>query len=429
MGDDSWLLIAIFLAMLILACYFAVAETSFATVNKIRMKNRADRGDPRAIRAMGILDDFDKAITTILIGTNITHIVGASISTLFVTRVWGTAAVAVSTFVTTLIVFFFGEMLPKSLAKKYCESLSLWCASSLSFLMKVLTPVSFILTLIGKAAAKLTKGDGEVSVTEEELYDIIETLTEEGSLDEEQGDLVYSALEFDDVSAGDILTARVDTAAIDIDDSPSEILEQIKQSTHSRLPVYRNTIDNVVGILQIRKFIKAYMRHKDELDISTVLDEPYFVHSSMKIDELLREMNHRKINLAVVTDSSGGTLGVVTVEDILEELVGEIWDEDDIVIDYIVSLGDGAFDVSAMMQVEDAFEEIGFEDPEKRDLSHKTLGDWVYEQSEGIPSEGDWFEYCGMKVTVSKQVDRRLLRVTMQLPEKPEGESEEEAAE
>ena len=427
MEDGSWLLIVIFILMLLMACYFAVAETAFAAVNRIRMKNRADRGDPRAIRAMGILDDFDKAITTILIGTNISHIVGASIATLFVTRVWGNAAVTVSTFVTTLIVFFFGEMLPKSFAKKYCESLSLWASGSLSFLMKAFTPVSFLLTKFGQAVASLTKGDGEVSVTEDELYDIIETLTEEGSLDEEKGELVYSALEFDDVSAGDILTARVDMVALDIDDSPAELLEQIKGSTHSRLPVYRDTIDNIIGILQIRKYIKACIHEKDALDLESVLDEPYFAHSSMKVDELLRELSRRKLNLAVITDSSGGTLGIVTVEDILEELVGELWDEDDVVIDYIVSLGEDTFDVSAAMQVEDAFEEIGFEDPQKHDLSHKTLGDWVYEQFENIPEVGDSFDYEGLHVSVSRMDERRLLRVTMKLPEKHEGEDEEAA--
>ena len=427
MEDGSWLLIVIFVLMLLMACYFAVAETAFATVNKIRMKNRADRGDPRAIRAMEVLNDFDKAITTILIGTNISHIVGAAISTLFVTRLWGNAAVTVSTFVTTLIVFFFGEMLPKSFAKKYCESLALWASGSLRFLMKLFTPVSFLLTKFGQAVAKLTKGDGEVSVTEDELYDIIETLTEEGSLDEEKGELVYSALEFDDVSAGDILTARVDMVALDIDDPQSVLLEQIKGSTHSRLPVYRDTIDNIIGVLQIRKYIKACIREKDAPDLESVLDEPYFAHSSMKVDELLRQLSRRKLNLAVITDSSGGTLGIVTVEDILEELVGELWDEDDVVIDYIVSLGEDTFDVSVAMQVEDAFEEIGFEDPQKHDLAHKTLGDWVYEQFESIPEVGDSFDYEGLHVSVSRKDERRLLRVTMKLPEKPEGEDEEAA--
>ena len=158
-----------------------------------------------------------------------------------------------------------------------------------------------------------------------------------------------------------------------------------------------------------------------------MLDEPYFAHSSMKVDELLRELSRRKLNLAVITDSSGGTLGIVTVEDILEELVGELWDEDDVIIDYIVSLGEDTFDVSAAMQVEDAFEEIGFEDPQKHDLSHKTLGDWVYEQFDAIPEVGDSFDYEGLHVSVSRKDERRLLRVTMRLPEK--SEDDEEAAE
>ena len=427
MDTDSWLLILIFAALLLLGAYFAAAETAFASASRIRIKNRADRGERRANRALDILDRFDQAITTILIGTNVVHIAAASLAALFVTRKWGSGAVAWATFVTTLVVFFVSEMLPKSIAKKYSETLSLWAAPSLHLLMVLLTPLSFLLTAFGKAAAKMTKGDGDVSVTEDELYDIIENLTEEGSLDEEKGDLVTSALEFGDVTAGDILTARVDVAALDVESTTEEVLQEVKRQRHSRLPVYKGSVDHIIGILQIRKFLKAYL-HADggSLDWNSLLDEPYFVHSSMNADELLRELSRRKLNLAVVTDSTGGTLGILTVEDIVEELVGEIWDEDDVVVEPMVQLDGGAWDMDASLQAEEVFEKLGFEDPEDQDLSHKTLGEWAYEQFDSIPRQGDTFTYHGLSVTVSQQKERRVMRLRVELMPPEAAESEQE---
>ena len=210
MDDGSILSVLIILALLLFADYFAVCETSFAAVSRIRLKTAMERGDRRANKAMYVCEHFDKAITTILIGTNIVHLSCASYVTVLVTRRWGLSAVTLSTFVTTLVVFFVGEMLPKSIAKKYSLRLALGTASSLVFFMHLLTPISFVLTKIGEFASRLTKGDSEVSVTEDELYDIIENMTDEGDLDSEQGDLVHSALAFGDLTAESILTARVD---------------------------------------------------------------------------------------------------------------------------------------------------------------------------------------------------------------------------
>ena len=418
MDDGSILSVLIILALLLFADYFAVCETSFAAVSRIRLKTAMERGDRRANKAMYVCEHFDKAITTILIGTNIVHLSCASYVTVLVTRRWGLSAVTLSTFVTTLVVFFVGEMLPKSIAKKYSLRLALGTASSLVFFMHLLTPVSFILTKIGEFASRLTKGDSEVSVTEDELYDIIENMTDEGDLDSEQGDLVHSALAFGDLTAESILTARVDMETIDVDDPLEEILSQVKASRHSRIPVYQDSVDNIIGVLQIRRFMREYLQKREKTDLRSLLDEPYFVHQSAKIDELLSVMSSKKINMTIVTDSYGGTVGIVTVEDILEELVGEIWDEDDEVVEPCVDHGDGSYSFDAGVDIEDAFEFMDYEDPDETDFDHKLLGEWAYEQFDAIPQEGDSFPYNGLRVTVEKVQQRRIMQLRIQrLPE------------
>ena len=418
MDDGSILSVLIILALLLFADYFAVCETSFAAVSRIRLKTAMERGDRRANKAMYVCERFDKAITTILIGTNIVHLSCASYVTVLVTRRWGLSAVTLSTFVTTLVVFFVGEMLPKSFAKKYSLRLALGTASSLVFFMHLLTPVSFVLTKIGEFASRLTKGDSEVSVTEDELYDIIENMTDEGDLDSEQGDLVHSALAFGDLTAESILTARVDMETIDVDDPLEEILAQVKASRHSRIPVYQDSVDNIIGVLQIRRFMREYLQKREKTDLRSLLDEPYFVHQSAKIDELLSVMSSKKINMTIVTDSYGGTVGIVTVEDILEELVGEIWDEDNEVVEPCVDHGDGSYSFDAGVDIEDAFEFMDYEDPDETDFDHKLLGEWAYEQFDAIPKEGDSFTYNGLRVTVEKVQQRRIMKLHIQrLPE------------
>ena len=370
-----------------------------------------------------MLDNFDLAISTLLICTNIVHIAAASIVTLAVTRKWGVSAVSLSTIITTIVVFFAGEMLPKSVAKKYSDTLALSCAPVLCFFMKLFAPLSKLLTWIGQAAAKLTPGDSQISVTEDELYDIIEDMTEEGSLDEDQGDLISSALQFGDVTVESVLTPRVDIVAININSSHAELLSLIKSTNHSRLPVYEGSIDNIIGVLQIRKYIKAYLRLGENLDIKPMLDEVFFVHQSTNIDELLPILSKRKLNIAVVTDNYGGTLGIVTVEDILEELVGEIWDEDDVIEEPMVEIGDGVYEVGADETVSDVFDQLGYEDPENdEELVNTLMGEWAYEKFDTIPKPGDSFRYHQVLVTVKDMNHNRIMKLTVALlPAEEEG--------
>ena len=423
MDDGSRLPWLIAIVLLFCAMYFAVTETAMASVSRVRIKTAAERGDARAKNALYLLDHFDRAITTILIGTNIVHIAVAAIVTVAVTRRWGLNAVSLSTIVTTIVVFFAGEMLPKSLGKKYNEKLLLGCAGTMSVLMKLFAPLSALLTAIGNGAAKLSKGDPEISVTEDELYDIIEDMTEEGTLDSEQGDLISSALQFGDVTVESILTPRVDLAAIDLGDDLETILTTVRGQNHSRLPAYEGTIDNIVGVLQIRKFIKAYLHLGANTDVRPLLDEPFFIHQSTNIDELLPIMAKGKKNIAIVTDNYGGTVGIVTIEDILEELVGEIWDEDDVVEEPIVDLPDGALRVDAEETVSDVFEHLGFEDPEENEeLVNTQMGEWAYEQFTAIPRVGESFSYHDLTVTVDEMEHNRILKLKVALlPAQEEG--------
>lgn len=416
MDDGSRLPWIIAIILLFCAMYFALTETAMASASRNKIRSAAERGDNRAKRALYVLDHFDQAISTLLIGTNIVHISIASLVTVAVTRLWGLSAVSVSTVLTTLVVFFAGEMLPKSIAKKYSERFLLGCAGGMCVLMKIFSPLSAVLTWVGQTAARRSGGEAEVSVTEDELYDIIEDMTEEGSLKEEQGELISSALQFGDVTVESILTPRVDLAAIDIDDSLEEILSLVRSESHSRFPVYEGSIDNVIGILRVRKFIKTYLHEGENTDLRPLLDEPFFIHQSTNIDELLPVMSKKKKNIAIVTDNYGGTVGIVTVEDILEELVGEIWDEEDVVEESVIRLSDGSYRVDAEETVSDVLEQLGFEDPEEQEeLVNTQMGEWAYEQFTAIPRPGESFRYHELEVTVEEMDHNRILKLRVAL--------------
>ncbi len=409
-SQSTWLIVIL---LLIAAMFFAITETAFASVSRVRLKTDAERGDRRAERALFVTEHFDRAITTLLICTNIVHLATASIVTVYVSKRWGISAVSISTLVTTLVVFFFGEMLPKSIARKYSEPLSLATAGILSFLMTILRPAAALLTMIGNAASKMTRGDEEAAVTENDIYDIIEDMAEEGTINEEQSDLISSALQFGDVTVESILTSRVDVAAIDINMPQEEILQFIKEQNHSRLPVYEGTIDNIIGILHIRKYIRYYIRRGEALDIKPLLYEPFFIHQSTKIDDLLTIMSRKKINLAVVTDNYGGTLGIVTDEDILEELVGEIWDEDDRAVRNVVPMTDGSYSVNPEEHVLDVLDELGIEytEEEENEIGRKLMNELAYEAFPSIPVAGDSFHYLGTKISVLVMRHNRIMRL------------------
>lgn len=328
MDDGSKPPLISLLFLFLFAGILSLAETALASVSKNRVKLAADRGDSRAETALQILENFDKAITTILVLHNLCSVAAATIVTVYVTKTWGLSYVSLGTIATTIAAFFFGDMLPKSLGKKKNYSVTLATSALIYFLMTILSPVSRFLAFFGNTAAKHVKGDDE-GVTEDEIQDIIEDMTEEGTLDEEQSELITSAIQFGDVKAENILTPRVRIVGIDIDMPSDQILDFLKNQTHSRIPVYKDTIDDIVGVLQIRTFMKAYIQSGEVPSIASLMDKVHYANPDSEISELLPLMSKHKITMAVIKDSYGGTLGIVTTEDILEELVGDIYDESD----------------------------------------------------------------------------------------------------
>lgn len=319
------------IALILFSAYLSFAETAFSKVSKNKLKTAADKGDSRAEKALWIVNRLDRAITTILICNNLSNLSIASIVTVYVTKKWGVNFVSISTIITTIMVFLAGEMIPKTLAGRYSYKSSLSSSGLMKILMHIFKPIAAFLSFIGKKAADHTKEDSDGAVTEDEIQDIIEDMTEEGSIDAEQGNLITSAMQFGDIRVSDILTHRMNVTALDINKSPKEILNFIKKQTHSRIPVYQGSIDNIVGILGIRKFLKAYMHNPKGIKPEKLMDTAYFVHGDTEIHEILPLMSKHKINMAIVKDNNGGTAGIITVEDILEELVGDIYDESDVI--------------------------------------------------------------------------------------------------
>lgn len=318
-------------ALLIGASLCAASETAYTSANRIRLMSLADDGDPKAKRALRVIHNFDKALTTLLILNNITHIATASIATIMVTKLWGAGAVAYSTIVTTVVVFLFAEMIPKYFAKTFSDQYAMAAAGPMLFLMKVLTPVSFFFTKIADAVKRpFKKQEEEPTVTEDELYGYVEAIAQEGVLNEDEAELVQSALEFGERTAGDIVVPWDKVLTVSSLMSQKEILEVIRSNIHSRLPVM-DINGNVMGILHIRAYLRAYINAQDDeqLQLRAIMDDVTFVNSDTPIDELLPEMSRKRTHISIVVDGDGNNLGILTVEDILEELVGEIYDEDD----------------------------------------------------------------------------------------------------
>ncbi len=419
MDGDSRSLLIIFIILVVFSAYFSCSESGFSLMNKIRMKNMADEGNKKAKRALYISNNFDKALTTLLVGNNIVNIAAASVATLFVMNLLskssfdeGTQSV-IATVSTTAIIFLFGEMIPKSLACDRPMWVSLHFSGILKLLMKILTPISAFFGLISKLANKIFKGDDTPSITEEELFDIIDTAEEEGVVDEEQSELFKSAIEFSETTAKGVMTMRDDIIGLDISMTNDEIMLVIRQTNHSRLPVFDGGMDNIIGTLPIRNFIKEY--YKDPaLNIRTLLIPPFFVKANDKIDDLLTAMREHKFYLAVVSGDEGETLGIITIEDLLEELVGEIWDEDDVVDHDFIKLGGNKFRVNTKMVVSEAFSRMHCEAPENH-IAVRPIISWVIETFGKIPEEGESFTYKNMEITIDSVEDNRVQFVEIRI--------------
>lgn len=327
MDGDSWGDIFLLIIFLLSAAYFASSEISFASLDTFRAKSLADKGDKKAKKALFIVDNFDKALTTILIGNNVTHIGFSAVATAMATDLWGVRAVPVVTLVTTVVVFFFSEMLPKSYANG-AFSYAMRVAPSLKGLMTIFTPLSFFFTKISNFIGRVLKTEKAPEITEDEFYTIVETVKEEGVIEDEKMTLLNSSIAFDKLVVQEAYQPIENLDSIDINASDKEIFEQVKASSFSRLPVYENSKDNIIGVLRAKYFLKDYILNQ-KVDVRSIMIKPTIAEFSMPVDNLLRKMSNERNHIAIVKDDEKRIRGIITLEDIIEELVGEIWDEND----------------------------------------------------------------------------------------------------
>ena len=404
----------------VMSAYFSATETAFSSLNKTRLKALSEKGDTKADLALSLAGQYDKMISTILIGNNIVNIALSSIGTVLFLAICGDIGATVSTVVVTIVVLIFGEITPKSVAKDNPEKFAMFSAPILQVFMVVLTPVNFLFTQWKKLVSKLFKSDGESKMSQEELLLLVEEVQQEGTIDESEGELLRNAIEFRDQIAEDILTHRTDLEAVPVDADPDEVVRVFTESRFSRLLVYEETIDNIVGVLNLKDFYVG--RGITDQPLHEVMTPPIFIHRSEKIGALLHELQANKAQIAVVVDEYGGTLGIVTMEDILEELVGEIWDEHDEVEQPFVQLDDATWRADGTVNLDEFCEKFDLPAIESESVS---LGGWVMEQLGGIPDEGDSFRFDGMTITVAALDSHRVSFLTIRREPDPAPEEEQ----
>ena len=376
--------LVIIVIYIILSAYFSATETAFSTFNRIRVKNLAEKGNKRAIKALKLADNYDSLISTILIGNNIVNILGASLGTLFFTGLIShnpDLAATVSTVVITLVVLLFGEISPKTMAKNSPDAFVMFSAPIINVLVKVFKPLNYIISKWQALLAKLSKNDEDKGMTEEELISIIEEAEEDGGIDEEESSLIKSAIEFGDLEVGDIFTPRIDITSLPVSADKDTVEKVFTESGYSRIPVYEDDLDNVLGILYYKDFFA--LAHENSVSITDILKPVIFVAKTQKVNDLMKELQEKQLHMAVVTDEYGSTAGIVTLEDILEEIVGDIWDEHDEIVEEIKDLGDGEYEVSGMANIEKLFDELEIELDEELDAA--TANGWAIAILERIP--------------------------------------------
>ncbi|MBR2453496.1 MAG: HlyC/CorC family transporter [Clostridia bacterium] len=401
----------------LLSAFFSGTELSMTAVNKLRLQKLADEGDKRAGLALKISSNYDWMLSGVLIGNNLVNILCSSVATLIFLQFFDEGAAAtISTVVMTVIILIFGEIVPKLVANNAPETFAKFVCIPLRVVLFIFTPFIYlslaVVKLITKAVVR-NGGEEQPTVTEEELVSIIERSEEEGVIDESSSEMMQSAIEFGETTLGEILTPRRDMIAIDIDDDPDEILEIAMNSSYSRIPVYRDSIDHIIGILYLNHYFKkASEVGYENVDIENLLVDVCFFHKAMKLPAALRQMRLRQLHLSIVTDEYGGTLGLVTLEDIVEEIVGEIWDESDEIKDTLVSITENTYEVSGDLSIFDFFEELEISTKDF-ESDYNTVGGWAIEMLDGDPHEADRFEYKNLTIVISEMSEMRVMKLTV----------------
>lgn len=412
--------IIVMLFCLMMSAYFSATETAFSSLNKTRIKALAEKGNKRAELVKRLSDKYDNLLSTILIGNNIVNILLASLGTLLFVDLIGSSGATVSTVVVTAVVLIFGEISPKSIAKDSPESFAMFSAPIINFLIMLFKPLNALFSLWKKLISRIFKIEGDSKMSQEELLMFVEEVQQDGSVDSEEGDLLKNAIEFTGRKTEDILTHRMEIEAIDVNDNKREISRIFSHSKFSRLPVYEESIDNIIGVVHQKDF---YTEHGiTGKSIREIMTPPIFVPLSEKIDDLLKVLKKHKSHIAIVLDEYGGTYGLVTMEDILEELVGEIWDEHDEVIESFHKIDESNFDVDASATVEEFSEFFDLE----LETEIVTLGGWVADQLDRIPSVGDEFTHKNLFIRVTETEMHRASKLKVTILSKEESEEDDE---
>ncbi len=403
------------LVLILLSAFFSGSEIAYASANRMRLHSAAESGKRSAKLAFYIYKAYDRALVTILIGNNLVNIAASSVATVLAVSLLGDGGAGVATVVMTILILTFGEVIPKILAVQTADRFARMVALPLYVLMVLLSPVVWMVSRFLNLFDRIWKDrlpEGP-SVTQDDLETILDTVEDEGVIDEDRADLLQSALDFDEVLAYEVLTPRVDLVAIDIDDDQSRIMQTVLSSPYSRIPVYRGSIDEIVGILHLNHAFKELV-DDHSIDVCDLMLPPVFVHKTMALPDVLKTMKSKKSHLVIVTDEYGGTMGVLSMEDVLEQLVGDIWDESDVVEDEWVELGENRYDVDADMRIEDFFEELDIDDRDFDD-DNTTLGGWAIEQLGRYPRVGDRFHYKNLTITVVKKHKLRVMRLIVEV--------------
>ncbi|MBO5931022.1 MAG: HlyC/CorC family transporter [Clostridia bacterium] len=424
-----WAYVVIFV-MICLSAYFSASEIAFNSANKMRLRKASEAGCRTAGMAYDICNKFTTSLSAILIGNNLANIAISTCTTLIVMNLFSNnvaLASAIATVLVTIVILIFGEIVPKILAKQNADAVARIIAIPTRILTVIFSPFVFIVMALLFVLRKIWGSDrknDEPTVTEDELVSIIDTVEEEGVIDEGQGELLQSTLDFSDTTIEKIMTPRIDLTAIDINDDEEKINLLLSDMTQfSRLPVYQDSIDNIVGVLSLTRYYKATL-DEEKPDIRSMLLKPCKLHKTMKLPAALAKLREAKMHLAVVIDEYGGTLGIVTMEDILEELVGDIWDDTDVIITECISTGENTYEVIGDMSIDDFFEEIDFVKPEDFTCEYITMGGWAIQMLEADPHVGDSFRYENIFVIVAQMDEERVTKLTVWVEAKANEEKE-----
>lgn len=410
--EDSISSILILVLLITMSAYFSATETAYSSLNKIKLKSIANKGNKKAKLALELSEKYDSVISTILIGNNIVNIATASLATVLFTKLLGSSGVTVSTIVMTILILIFGEISPKSIAKDIPESFAIFSAPLLNVFCIILKPVNHIFCLWKKLISKVLKIQKHSGITEDEILTIAEEAENEGGINPQQLEIIKSAIELNEQEVIEAFTPRVDMVAIKDSCSKEELLNLFIESGFSRIPVYHDNIDNVIGIINEKDLINIVVNNNNE-EISSIIKPLNVIQPHMKLSHLLKVLQNNKSHMALIADEYGGTMGIITLEDILEELVGEIWDEHDKVVNDIEKIGEDEYIVRGNANIEKVLEEVDLED----EFEVNSVNGWVIQQFGKIPKVGESFEYKNLKIVIQKATKRCVLEIRITVDE------------